>query len=896
MAHPYDEEGFKHYLKFYDFDMDWYEICEPIGFDGAKYVKKQVSNRWARDIEYFAIEGLTFSNSFGNKLSEPRVYNPQGDTSDYLDYGLNYLLENRRIKGSEMKVGYKVQLNGVDFKEFELDNRGDDLTDGETYYKSKLIEVGLIADHFRNLKNTFNAFSDKNWKDETITPIQSFNYLVRPVPLKLTTIFNMNGNKSFGLSGSTAVGDENRYFYSGVNPSQEILEYGINDTLGWQSPADSNLSNFALISAQKTTTNLKITLDIDISYQFDRMNLGMTPGDGSLKLVLVKGSSVNPNIDLNPNRHIFFQRAIGNEPSESGTVTQVFNYEIDSLNVSEKIFIFFFAEVIGSRKISGTIRRSLMTINAIQTDLEIVCPAVRYIDLIKQGAKYVNDLPVLAPRFSRGGEFYNQAVFSKALLGNKKEMFTTNEDLQTSLQEYCADVEISTENMNIRQHQDFYENIEIGDFLVIPSDDYNEPYNETYLINNYYFGYKNYEQDRTVKDTSKSFHTYAEWLPSNERADKDKKIENNFIRDPFLKQSIFNLEIKSPTTSTEKDEKLFIEDMIELPPNSSGTFTRTLLMRWTGGRLEILNRNTLGTNEDSLLNWNNLGLSVGSRLSIGSLINNGEFLVYRINSAGSTITLTPINVTPDQLLVRLDGNFTIRVIYWYTNVQWQTRTRERFTGNTPSGYSNLYYTIKRNMKYWYYYLASATMYCKKDIKNSFFKNNGDLETQLESEDVGIIENATILHSDLPAPLVEPISIKAKIVANYENVVEYLETYKTVKGFVRIYTPNGKVVKIYPKNFEYTIATNEAVIDGEKKYEDEFLRIDITGNIVNVNDAPYDLSGVAEWYIVKNDYIQLYDKKSNPLSNFYKYDFVILNGSKFTSISELVTKLKLVQWT
>ena len=190
MAHPYDEEGFKHYLKFYDFDMDWYEICEPIGFDGAKYVKKQVSNRWARDIEYFAIEGLTFSNSFGNKLSEPRVYNPQGDTSDYLDYGLNYLLENRRIKGSEMKVGYKVQLNGVDFKEFELDNRGDDLTDGETYYKSKLIEVGLIADHFRNLKNTFNAFSDKNWKDETITPIQSFNYLVRPVPLKLTTIFN----------------------------------------------------------------------------------------------------------------------------------------------------------------------------------------------------------------------------------------------------------------------------------------------------------------------------------------------------------------------------------------------------------------------------------------------------------------------------------------------------------------------------------------------------------------------------------------------------------------------------------------------------------------------------------------------------------------------------------
>ena len=120
MAHPYDDNGFRHYLKFYDFNMDWYEICEPIGFDGAKYVKKQLSNRWTRDVEYFAIDGLTFPDVFGEKLSTPRVYNPQGDLSEYMDYGLWYLLENRRLKGSEMKVGYKVSRNGVDFKEFAL--------------------------------------------------------------------------------------------------------------------------------------------------------------------------------------------------------------------------------------------------------------------------------------------------------------------------------------------------------------------------------------------------------------------------------------------------------------------------------------------------------------------------------------------------------------------------------------------------------------------------------------------------------------------------------------------------------------------------------------------------------------------------------------------------------
>ena len=140
MAHPYDDNGFRHYLKFYDFDMDWYEIAEPIGFDGAKYVKKQLANRWTRDVEYFAIDGLTFPDSFGDILATPRVYNPQGDLSSYMDYGLWYLLENRRLKGSEIKVGYKISRNGVDFREFELDNRDDDLTDGETYYKAKLVE------------------------------------------------------------------------------------------------------------------------------------------------------------------------------------------------------------------------------------------------------------------------------------------------------------------------------------------------------------------------------------------------------------------------------------------------------------------------------------------------------------------------------------------------------------------------------------------------------------------------------------------------------------------------------------------------------------------------------------------------------------------------------------
>jgi hypothetical protein len=836
--------------------MDWYEICEPIGFDAAKYVKKQLPDRWTRDVEYFAIDGLTFPDTTGQRLTLPRVCNPKGDLSEFMDYGLLYLLENRRIRGSEMKVGYKISRNGVDFKEFELDNRDEDITDGLTYYKCKLIEIGLVADHFRNLKNTFNAFSDKNFRDETITPITSFNYLVKATPLNLVSEFSMVSQFYYDANFFNL----NRFF----NPAQTILKGEVNNTLLWLAVRSNYFSDFGLIEAANELTDITVSIEVDIDYN--------ASSGSSIRLTI--GNTIIGFQDL-------FYYGQG-----SGVVTDNYTVIYNSILTGQRLYCFFEA----NQDCNVLVKKFKIKIEVTETDLDLVVPAVRYIDLIKQGAKFVNNLPVVAPRFDVAGQFYNQAVFSRSLLEQRKELYTTNEDLQQSLQEVCADIEYSTQNINIRQHQDFYENTEIASFLVIPSEDYKEPYDEYYLINKYSFGYNNFEQDRNTKNTINLFHTNAEWLPKNERSDKDKKIEIDLVRDPFLKQTTFNLAIRTPSTSTEKDEKLFIEDMVQLAPNTSNEFVRTLLMRWEDGKLEILNRNTLGTNENAVLNWNTLGLALGASFEILSGANVGIYTIFSINIDGSILTLTPIGS-----ISQASGNYTIRIKHFYSNVLFQTRTTEGFS-IAPKGYSNLAYTIKRNMKYWYFYLATATIYCKKDIANSFFKNFGKLETQLDTETEPVIEDATILYDDLPDPLVEPITIKAKIVAQYQDVIDYLENYRTTKGFVRIFTPTGKVLRVFPKSFEYTLATNEADIDGEKKYEDEFLKIDIEGTIVNVNDAAYDLQGVAEWFITKNDYIQLYDKKSNPLSNFYRYDFVILNGIKYNSITLLVEALNDYIWT
>lgn len=884
MAHPYDDNGFRHYLKFYDFNMDWYEIPEPIGFDGAKYVKKQLPNRWTRDVEYFAIDGLTFPDAFGDRLPSSRVFNPQGDTSDYMDYGFRFLMENRRLKGSEMKVGYKVSRNGVDFKEFELDNRGDDVTDGETYYKAKLIEVGIVADHFRNLKNTFNAFSDKNWKDETITPINSFNYLVKATAVRKLSSWKSNSPRTHdGLL---------RY----SNFCSQIVDSEINDTLTFfdNYPNVNNVpfaaNNFRVLRALNTYTNVQCEIDL-IGTFFYRTTGNFSSDSCTVSLWVIV--FLEPYVDSPSALDTFFPYEVtlsGNDPQQVDLPSKI-QFTIDEVPKDFSVAIFWGVNY-RRGETGGVNERPYVEfqkmdckITGVEKGLNNVIKAVNYTELIKQGVKWVNTLPVDISN-TIISKFNQQVIFNKELSKNNLELYTTNEAIQKSLQEYCSDVEVSTQNVEIRQNEGFYENTEIGSFLVIPSEDYNEPYNETYLINNYQFGYKNFEQDRSVKGTAQGSHTYSEWLPRNERADISKKIEIDFVRDPFEKQSMIDLVLSDPKTSTEKDEKLFVEDSVPVAPNSFQQFGAILLMRWVNGKLEILNKAGANDTRRTVINWTTLG--IGNSIQILSGANAGTYNVDLLTS--TVMTLIPVtSVSP------FSGSSYIVLKYFYTNVQWQTRTTEGFSV-APQDYSNLAYTIKRNIYYWYYYLATVTMYCKKDIKNSFFKNFGKLETQLDTETTPVIEDATILYDDLPDPLVEPIIIKAKIVANYDDVVQYLENYRTIKGFVRLFTPTGKVVKVYPKDFQYTLSTNEADIDGEKKFTSEVLKIDIVGNVVNVDDAPYDLSGVAEWFIAKNDFIQLYDKKSNPLSNYYRYDFVLLNGVKYNSITELVTQLNTVVWT
>ena len=194
------------------------------------------------------------------------------------------------------------------------------------------------------------------------------------------------------------------------------------------------------------------------------------------------------------------------------------------------------------------------------------------------------------------------------------------------------------------------------------------------------------------------------------------------------------------------------------------------------------------------------------------------------------------------------------------------------------------------MKYFSEYFASCLLYQKKDIINSYFKSNGTYQSQLNSETTPLIENATITYDSLSLPYITPKVYKLTCYAEFQDILNYLETYKTDKGFIRTFDSNGRVIKGFVQDLDHIWSENKLSLTLEEKFETIYLVLTYSDGILTVNDAVYDLSGISEWWKFENDYIKLYDNKNRPLSNFYKFNLVNLNGIVYNSKNELITAL------
>lgn len=310
MNNPIEINAFKHYL---EIDNVRTEILEPIGFDASNFVCEQDKDGYGRDIFYGNSEiDLEFHKEYGINL---------------LPTGLDLLLEQENLNGSESDVNYILTKNNVDFNIGQLDFAGA-ITDYESYFKCKIIQNNEQAKIKKRSKVKIDAFAIKDLDDNTITPIETKSILLKAKPIDVLSrwkdySYSQDIDRSgFALTYFPLVG--NLVKYNIKNSYVPFNYYAV--TFGMTIEEIIELqNNTRIIVATEQLTNVKVKIrNLSASISGDYTNTislvvyygsGFSSSDENTTLVILEPaineamflSNKNYDIDipvLSPGQHI----------------------------------------------------------------------------------------------------------------------------------------------------------------------------------------------------------------------------------------------------------------------------------------------------------------------------------------------------------------------------------------------------------------------------------------------------------------------------------------------------------------------------------------------------------------------------------------------------------------
>lgn len=868
---------FKFYLKINEI---LHQISEPYGFDGANFSIEQDKKRFGRDVSYMSEKTqLTFYNN-------TYEYDPVSDT--YLTHGFEELLNQYKEKGFESEVLFIIEKDGLTFTTGELEFKTVD-TDEYSYFAFSVITETLKAIVKRREDVECDLFSTKNMDNEDITAAQTSKIFLKAKPVVQvsewsgkTMPFAQYSGQGFGaglwcpvVNNLTKFSIENSFAPFDIN-------YTLFEPTG-QEIKDQLIDN-RLLTAFNDLSNVKILIkNVNTSGQ---MSFFVT---FTLNMVIYDGSG---NVVQNEILHTEFGYGFS-------IVNQ--SYEIDVPFIASGSHVVITANLYYS---SGTFLNFDMYfdsftcdgvgITATSTAISSVIKGVRYIDMIKQNLKSINNMTVNAIDFDATGDHYNNFVFNGKLIRqfDNETFYIKFKEIAEQLQELNHDYQINDNILYIGKYQDFYSNNEIGAFLQAPNIDFKVETNDRYLINQVEYKYKSYEQDRDEAGTIDAVHTEAQWLLPNKKVENNLKIDIPFVRDVFeiesaRKQNFYTKD----TTSLSNDDKVYIIDCIQIAPNTRESFTRNL--RWQS----IISTNKVKIVSDGTFSFSLLGFSVGDNITIN--INNEGNVNYIVSSIEtSVVSLTPVigSISFDE-----SGLNSIFIDYPLTGVEYINRTNQEFQNienvYNSDNFGNLQYTIRQNLQHWESYLKTACKYSSGQITNSYFKANGNLITEFRNGG-NIQEKAPINIIDLQDAFITPKLYNTVLVAGFDEVLTIIEKMQVINpdnsigGFVRCSDHNGKVLKLYPTKLEYTWLTGELKITGEEREEGANVVINTIGvGLIEVNRVGYDENILKPIEIkTKGDYLQIVDYRGVAITNYTLYSNYLVNSEKFSNIVALLDAL------
>lgn len=906
MDNPLENKEFKFYLNFRDEELGFgkKEITEPIGFDASSFNVLQDSDRYGRDVEYSNAEvELDFQRYYATQMNGNVNQLLDGLAVDRLSMGLEFLIEAYKLKGFEADVQFILERNNLEFTVGVLDFAQSE-TDLKTYFKCKIIQDTDKALFKRRSELKVDLLSGEDLDGNYVEPIQTYNILLKPKPIPQNSKWYQGGGVDEGSFLSEG-------YRRGFPLGNQLIDSNIeNSYVAFGKSLESEYDNvnfdlYKIIKLQNELYDIQINIknlyanifSSSVLYGYCALNIVVWYNDDFSDLELLhvfdEGSSVDVNIPE-------------------------FTFNIPVLNIGANLAIYGYCTAlpsgVGAIFCSAEISYDEITISGTSISIPSVIKGIRHIDLMKNVSKKTTGLNVYAPDYDIGGNFYDNFVFNGYMI---RQFLDKNEDGETieilkptttnvksvleQLIELNQDWQIlSNKTLFIGSYKNYYPNKEIGAFIQPSDKDFNVIYNERYLLQGFNYKYEDYEQDKDEKNTIDAVHTEAEFMIPNRQVETIKKIEVPYTRDPFKIESIRRQNFLSDgTTSITSDDKFFIIDVESLPEGSTNTIKGVLNFEVSNDTREI----RVLSNEN--FRWDLLGMEEGSLATINFTVNGfnyGYAGIEIIEIQPNLLILKvadslPDPVYPSEILGFHNLFFTIE--YFLTGVHYTNRTDNGFdiieNIQEPDEFSNLNYTIRRNMRYWESYIRTASFYNQDKIfKNTYWKSNGELITQLVSESEAIKENESKPISELDLPVVTPIVYETTVVADYDQALSVIDKINTINpdssigGFIRIKTTEDKVVKGYVKKLEYNWGTNELNLTLEEKYEPEYISISNIGDgLIYINETGYDDKVVKplETKIVGN-FVQLFDKSGIPLNNPTHYLKYKVNGIVYENVVNL----------
>lgn len=844
-------------------------INEPFGTSEIAFMLKQKEANMARDISITGGESdFEFTHMRNHELKQLLYYNR---TFGY---------ESTVKLTIETDNGYKIVYD-LDFANSE--------TDDLEYFKCKGIQDGKFQIIKRRLSTKVDVLSDTDIDGNYIGGLIPSNMLLLAKPViqksewKQSALFNFN---------FVAKGPGNKTFAQ-INPSQQILSYGVEDTYSFFESANArgaefSDSDFKIITAKNNISKLLINIkNIDISFVTDVDNGGN--GYGQYSLNIYKG------VDFISSQKTTLLYTTKNENETFSFNGSFENIDLGFLNRGESIWLQHDLYLRQSNSLGTFNPRFELSFTSKSMDVELIAESIAYnsvakslrlVDVMRQVVKSISGLDINAPRFESSGQFYdNRLLDGNFLRGiNDKSFSVSLEDIEKSLTEMRGDWEIGADGkIFFGIEEDFYTPIESGFFDNTQFSSMNKTFNQKYKVNDFRYKYQNYQslKENEELNSADTIHGESRFTFFNKNVENTKQVDIAWTRDAFLIEATRRKALViEANTASQDDNTLFCIDSINTTFNNTFVETSKLQHAFNGGVLSLTN--------DGTVNFISLGIKIGSLFVIEPTDSNaGSYSVVSVKnnilelSGGGSVAGNGARST--KYSYTLDKNYVP-----FTNYTGQGFS-ETSSLNSPESYSNRRYSIARNIyQYWQSYLATCNLYWKnKVIKNTWYKNNGDYTAKYNG--IKLTEKADFVPVN---PILGAGLYTDVILANVEmeDFITLQENIRSQRGYIRTIDNNQQVIKLYPVDIEYLLLEKELIIKGEQKYEPIGMTISTAFDYILVNGETRLLT--LEWEI-KGQKLYLFDENRYRLYNGVYWNEVSINCTFASSIENLEQMLLLV---